>query len=117
VPEFDPRARKLIGYCSQFDGTYFCFLIQVLWPNLTPSEHIRLYGGIKELVGQQLEDEVSRLISAVGLEEFKDTHTTELSGGNKRKTSIAIAAVGSPNLLFLDEPTTGMSAWSLNSRN
>ena len=40
--------------------------------------------------------------------EYKNSHATKLSGGNKRKLSVAMAMIGNPPIIFLDEPSTGM---------
>ena len=47
-------------------------------------------------------------ITEVGLYEFKDRRVKNLSGGMKRRVSIAISLVGSPDIIFLDEPSTGL---------
>lgn len=52
--------------------------------------------------------EVPKLLHDVGLTEKAGTIAKELSGGMKRKLSLAIALVGNPKVLFLDEPTAGM---------
>ena len=44
----------------------------------------------------------------MGLESFKNVCAGQLSGGNKRKLSVAIALIGNPPVIFLDEPSTGM---------
>jgi ABC-type branched-subunit amino acid transport system ATPase component len=49
---------------------------------------------------------------AAGLEEKLDTMAWELSGGQRRKLSVAIAFMGSPEVVFLDEPTSGMDPYS-----
>lgn len=63
--------------------------------------------------------EVNELIEIVGLEEKADERVKRLSGGQKRRLDLALALIGSPELLFLDEPTTGFDpaarrdAWSM----
>ncbi len=47
-----------------------------------------------------------------GLEEKLDSRAEELSGGQRRKLSVAIAFLGNPSIVFLDEPTSGMDPYS-----
>jgi ABC-2 type transport system ATP-binding protein len=62
---------------------------------------------------------VAEVIELVGLEEKADAPCRELSGGQKRRVDVALAIVGDPELIFLDEPTTGLDpevrreAWGL----
>lgn len=51
-------------------------------------------------------------MSAFGLVEYKNFKTSQLSGGNKRKLTLAISLVGNPSLLFLDEPTSAVDPLS-----
>lgn len=51
-----------------------------------------------------------------GLEEKGNTRAEELSGGQRRKLSVAIAFLGSPSVVFLDEPTSGMDPYSRRYR-
>ena len=51
--------------------------------------------------------DVDEVIGLVGLEESADQRTATLSGGQKRRLDLALALVGDPELVFLDEPTTG----------
>lgn len=50
---------------------------------------------------------VDEVIAAVGLEDKADSKPATLSGGQRRRLDVALAVIGSPNLVFLDEPTTG----------
>src|SRR5918999_4496897 len=73
-----------------------------LWPNLTALEHLELFAGYYR------EPRPPRdVLALVGLEEKAGAKTRTLSGGQRRRLDFGIALVGDPELLFLDEPTTG----------
>jgi ABC-2 type transport system ATP-binding protein len=71
-------------------------------PELTPREAVEQYAGY--YANPRDVDETVRL---VGLEEKADVRTSKLSGGQQRRLDVALALIGDPELLFLDEPTTG----------
>lgn len=89
----------MIGYCPQFDA---------LFTNLTVKEHLEFYAHIKGVVPRMRRTVVERQLIEMGLEQYKNTHANKLSGGNKRKLSVAMAMIGNPPIVFLDEPSTGM---------
>ncbi|CAG0915031.1 unnamed protein product [Notodromas monacha] len=95
------KVRRRLGYCPQFDA---------LDPLLTSREHLYLYARLRGLPSQQMESTVDSLLERMNLGYYADRKSETYSGGNKRKLSTAIALVGNPSLVFLDEPTSGMDA-------
>ena len=74
-----------------------------LYPNLTVTELVELFASFYERRRPTAE-----IISEMGLDERKKALSKELSGGQRQRLSIALALVNDPELLFLDEPTTGL---------
>ncbi|MGW5731599.1 MULTISPECIES: ABC transporter ATP-binding protein [Streptomyces] len=76
-------------------------------PDLTVRESVRLIGGLSRRT-----DRVERVLGVVGLTHKTGTKVSQLSGGEKRRLDFATAVYGSPELIFLDEPTTGLDIQS-----
>nr|WP_221374998.1 ABC transporter ATP-binding protein [Actinoplanes polyasparticus] len=76
-------------------------------PDLTVGESVRLIG---QLTGRT--DDVGRVLDVVGLTRKAGTLVSQLSGGEKRRLDFATAVYGTPELIFLDEPTTGLDIQS-----
>ena len=73
-----------------------------LYPNLTVRESLRTFGGY-----YSRSRDVDEVVEIVELGEKADTRVRTLSGGQKRRLDLGLALVGDPDLIFLDEPTTG----------
>jgi ABC-2 type transport system ATP-binding protein len=73
-----------------------------LYPNLSVAESLGLFAGY-----YRRPLEVDRVIGLVGLEEKRDARVRTLSGGQQRRLDLGLGLIGDPEVLFLDEPTTG----------
>jgi ATP-binding cassette subfamily A (ABC1) protein 3 len=93
------KVRYLIGYCPQFDA---------LLENLTSREHLELYAAIKGIPYNLREKMIQDLLHQLNLKQFENVLAGTYSGGNKRKLSVAIALLGNPPIILLDEPSSGM---------
>ena len=99
MPEQARRARQNIGVVPQLDN---------LDPDFTVAENLEVYAGFFNLGGEAVRKRTGELLKFVELNEKANTRISELSGGMKRRLSIARALVNEPELLVLDEPTTGL---------
>ena len=73
-----------------------------MYENLTVAEHLAQWAGYYEHPRP-----VDEVIEVIGLEEKRDTRARRLSGGQRRRLDLGLALIGDPELIFLDEPTTG----------
>lgn len=94
-------ARRQVGLCTQHDA---------LIGRMTAHEHLALFAALRGLDGAAAAPALAALIRRVGLDRHAHRTVQTYSGGNKRKLCLAIALVGSPPLLCLDEPSSGMDA-------
>ena len=106
-----PQIRQDIGICLQHN---------CLFPKLTVREHIQFFARLKGIYSENTKDEaeehVDQAIRDVALFEKSNTFSKELSGGMKRKLSVAIAFCGGSKVVVLDEPTSGMvSSWPITA--
>jgi len=94
------KTRRTVGYCPQFDA---------LFTNLTGREHVELYASIKGVPVSMVREVAAAKLAEVGLSEFdSDRLAAGYSGGMKRRLSIATATIGNPQIVFLDECSTGV---------
>lgn len=93
------QVQLYMGVCPQFD---------ILWPELSVHEHLLFYARLKGISPKDEKESVEKAMNEVYLTKFKDLHSNQLSGGMRRRLSVAISLVGNPKIVFLDEPTTGL---------
>ncbi|WP_424192787.1 ATP-binding cassette domain-containing protein [Ampullimonas aquatilis] len=93
------EARMKIGVVPQMD---------TLDPDFTVAENLLVYGRYFGLSGKVLVGRIEELLQFASLESKRDAHIGELSGGMKRRLTLARALINNPDLILLDEPTTGL---------
>ncbi|CAN7993624.1 unnamed protein product [Ixodes hexagonus] len=97
------KAQRFIGYCPQFDALY---------DELTAKEHLRLYARFRGIPIKEENRVIEWTLQKLGLTSYANRVVGTYSGGNKRKLSTAIALLGGPPVIYLDEPTTGMDPYT-----
>lgn len=95
----DDKIRRVIGTVFQDN------MLDAL---LTVRENILMRGSLYGLKGAALRQAADKAMKAAGVEEFQNRKYGKLSGGQRRRADIARALVNTPDILFLDEPTTGL---------
>jgi lipooligosaccharide transport system ATP-binding protein len=99
VPQAAREGRIRVGVVPQVDN---------LDPDFTVRENLVVYGRYFGLGPQEMERRLPRLLEFATLESRANSRIQELSGGMKRRLVLARALVNDPDLIFLDEPTTGL---------
>nr|XP_042901523.1 phospholipid-transporting ATPase ABCA3 [Parasteatoda tepidariorum] len=92
-------ARRGLGVCPQHN---------VLFDTLTVDEHLKIFAGLKGVPWRNLASEALKVLEILKFTDKRYELVKNLSGGMKRKLSLGNAIVGGSNVLFLDEPTSGM---------
>nr|CAH59462.2 ATP-binding cassette transporter sub-family A [Pecten maximus] len=93
------RVQQNLGYCPQFDA---------LIDQMTGRETLTMYARLRGVEEHQIKAVVNELLDIMTLRQYADKNCAFYSGGNKRKLSTAMALIGDPPFVLLDEPTTGM---------
>jgi ABC-2 type transport system ATP-binding protein len=96
---FDRATRERIGYLPQ---------LSVLFPELTAWENVDFVAALFGMLLPRRMGAVRRVLRVLDLWDERDRQVGGFSGGMKRRVALACALVGEPDLLFLDEPTTGI---------
>nr|KAG5697325.1 hypothetical protein BaRGS_004991 [Batillaria attramentaria] len=88
-----------VGFCPQIDA---------LWEPLDLTDHLMIYAAIKGVPQRDTHHIVNYFIESLKLQPYRDKPVRRLSYGTRRKLSYAIAMLGNPKVVLLDEPSTGM---------
>jgi ABC-type multidrug transport system ATPase subunit len=99
IKRYRSLAQRSMGLCPQFD---------TLVKRLTVYENLLLFGKIKGVPSDQLRGVCQALMDALRITRYSTKLVSKLSGGNRRKVSLAVALIGAPPTLYLDEPSTGL---------
>jgi len=98
LTDFRPAAKHL-GVVTQHN---------TLWDRLTCMDHLYLFARIRGVPGDQVHNLVTQTIDQMELTPYKNKLAMQLSGGMKRKLCVAIALIGDPQVVMLDEPSAGL---------
>ncbi|KAF8944017.1 hypothetical protein BGZ52_010972 [Haplosporangium bisporale] len=93
------KVHAKIGVCPQHD---------ILWGDLTVADHLLFYSRLRGIPPSLEQQAVTFALASVSLTKFRDRPVKGLSGGEKRRVSISIALLGDNEVIFLDEPSTGL---------
>jgi len=99
IPAEARRARTRVGVVPQFDN---------LDPDFTASENLLVFGRYFGLGDNEVRARIPELLEFAGLGSKAGARIATLSGGMKRRLTLARALVNDPDIIFLDEPTTGL---------
>ncbi|EGG18296.1 ABC transporter A family protein [Cavenderia fasciculata] len=90
--------RSSMGICPQFD---------VYWPDFSARQHLYIMTLVKE-TRSNINHDVDEILKSVRLSSVADNPVGSYSGGMRRRLSVAMAIIGNPQVVILDEPTTGI---------
>ncbi|XP_073463290.1 cholesterol transporter ABCA5-like isoform X2 [Aquarana catesbeiana] len=95
--------QRKIGFCPQID---------INFELLTVKENLEVFAQIKGVPRSKVKSEVEKVLCDLDIENIEDLRANKLSGGQRRKLTLAIALLGDPKILLLDEPTAGLDPFS-----
>ncbi|CAF0829869.1 unnamed protein product [Rotaria sordida] len=95
--------RQRLGFAPQYN---------ILFDLLTVKEHLEFFSKLKDAPNELIQSETEKMLKDLILEKKAENYSTELSGGMKRKLSIAIAFIGNSTTVILDEPTAGVDPFA-----
>ncbi|XP_004523945.1 ATP-binding cassette sub-family A member 13 [Ceratitis capitata] len=93
---------------DEFDKVGVCSQDNILIPNLTAREHLELYAAIK--LKRNYHSEVDKTLKSLNFGNYENYQACQLSGGYQRRLCVALAFIGSPNVVILDEPCNGVDS-------
>ena len=105
VEKQDDKIRPLIGIVPQKLSLY---------PLLTARENLELMGNLYNVPKKDMEEKIDYYLKLVGLEASADRYTGGFSGGMKQRLSVIAAVLHDPQILFWDEPSTGLDPQTRN---
>ena len=99
LPAGSPVLRKQVSYMTQETSVY---------PDLTVRENLQYFAAMFGIGASEIKTRVSQIVHTVDMTSQVDQLVRRLSGGQKQRVSLAIALIGKPTLMVLDEPTVGL---------
>lgn len=91
--------KQRIGYMAQRFNLY---------GDLSVWENLNFFADVFEMAGQERQERIERLLNFARLNEFRDRRAAHLSGGMQKKLALACTLIHTPQIIYLDEPTTGV---------
>lgn len=108
----DSGTLEILGKAADFldlqTSTGFCFQENVFFPGLNVRDHLLFFANLRGVPKESINDHIDFVSQSLGIENILKQKPENLSGGQMRCISVAMAYIGSPQLVILDEPTPGV---------